>query len=125
MVQNLTRLPTGERFTNLNDSNCKYYMDMCFSFAQNLDCSLLNRPSLTWGIRPGESKILKIYDDVVQDVFNPLRFRLGTWKAVSYDNEGFVLKKSFEVKKNAKLGFLLQCNTGLIRDLRIKIELRF
>ena len=95
MVQNLTRLSTDEIF-NLNDSNCKYYMELCFSFAENLDCSLLDRQSLTWGIRPGESKILKIYDDVVPNVFNPLRFRLSTWKAVSCGIMGryFILQES-------------------------------
>ena len=85
-MQNLTRLTTDEA-CDRDNGNCKYYMELCFSFAKSLDCSFLDHPSLTWAIKPGESKILSIGDPVFQCYSNPLRFRLRTWKAVGCDSD--------------------------------------
>ena len=94
-MQNLTRLPTNET-CDADNRNCKYYMDLCFFLAVKPDCSLMKRQSLTWIIKPGGSKILRIGDDVIRYVENPLRFpEVNKWNAVGCVNEGFVLITHF------------------------------
>ena len=49
-----------------------------------------------WIIKPGGSKILRIGDDVIRYIENPLRFRqVKKWNAVGCVNEGFVLITHF------------------------------
>ena len=70
--------------------NCKYYMDLYFSFAENLNCSIFTLKTLAWVVRPGTSKILGSSEDVAQHIRNPLRVKLETWKMVSIQFSGGV-----------------------------------
>ena len=77
-------------------------MELCFFVAGKPDCSLFDRTSLTWVIKPGRSKILRLGDDAVQYIENPLRFpEVDRWKAVSCDDKTFVVNMYFilELKK--------------------------
>ncbi len=89
IVQNFTH--KQENVTcGAGGGNCKYYMDLCFSFAENLNCSIFTLKTLTWVVRPGTSKILGSSEDVARHVRNPLRVKLETWKMVSIQFSGGV-----------------------------------
>ena len=97
-------------------------MKLCFSLAKNYNCSLFDRTSLTWVLKPGQSKILRRGDDVVQYIENPLRFpEVNTWKAVRCVNKEFVLIMYFNEEQFGTEKSLFQLcpavyNIGLTRD---------
>ena len=97
-------------------------MTLCFSLAKNDDCSLFDRTSLTWVLKPGQSKILRRGEDVVQYIENPLRFpQVNTWEAVSSVNKEFVVimyfnEEQFGTEKSSFQLYPAVYNIGLTRN---------
>ena len=83
VVRNLTHLPSNESCGS-GGRDCRYYMHLCFSFSEKLDCSIFTLTTLTWLVRPGDSKIIKLYQYVARNTVNPLRVGISKWKRVSW-----------------------------------------
>lgn len=79
VVKNLTRLWTNET-CNRGNTNCMYHMDICFSWKDNVDCSIFKFTTKSWPVKPGGSLTLAISDTVFGREYNPLRRIPKIWR---------------------------------------------